>query len=115
MRFEVPYSTKPGDKKQAIKASVGTAFRTPVFLESYLDLPVQLQLPALNVRSQQRGFLNPEFRLGPENILSVELGYINRQSDLFDVEGQLVEEINEQLTQEVQEVLDGFREEELLR
>lgn len=81
------FIVKPGEsKRQAIKASVGTAFRTPTFLESYLDIPIQLALSGLDVQSQTARDDDPDFRLGAENILAAELGYLNQLSDDFQFE-----------------------------
>ena len=65
----------PSDQS-TIRASVGSAFRTPTFLESYLDLPFQLPVTggALLTQAQRN-------RLRPEQILTSELGYLNSQSD----------------------------------
>ena len=81
------FIAKPGaDKRQAFKASIATAFRTPTFLESYLDIPIQLPLSGLDIQSQSSRDDNQGFSLEAENILAIELGYINRQSDSFDME-----------------------------
>ncbi|HZO12294.1 MAG TPA: TonB-dependent receptor [Polyangiaceae bacterium] len=78
---------KPGEsKRQAIKASVANAFRSPTFLESYLDLPIQLTLAGVEIRSQSKRLDEPDFTLDPENILAAELGYLNQLSDDFEVE-----------------------------
>jgi iron complex outermembrane receptor protein len=78
---------KPGEtKRQAIKVSVANAFRTPTFLESYLDLPIQLTLAGVEIRSQSERLDNPDFKLNPENILAAELSYLNQLSDDFEFE-----------------------------
>jgi iron complex outermembrane receptor protein len=78
---------KPGaTKRQAIKAAVATAFRTPTFLESYLNLPVQVQLNGLELQSSSTRDDDPGFKLGPENIVAAELEYLNQQSDSFQLE-----------------------------
>ena len=78
---------KPGEsKRQAIRASVGTAFRTPTFLEAYLDIPIQLSLQGLDLQSSSERADDPNFRLGAENILAAELGYLNQLSDDFQFE-----------------------------
>ena len=69
---------------QALRLSVGTAFRNPTFLESYLDLTVPTGVVSgVGVRS--RGTKE----LQPENIFSVELGYVYEDSDFvaFEVAG----------------------------
>jgi outer membrane receptor for ferrienterochelin and colicin len=65
-------------KQSTVRGIVGTAFRTPTFLESYLDLPFQLPVTAgaLLTRTQ-------DVHLEPEQILTFELGYLNSQSDYF--------------------------------
>jgi len=68
-------------KRQALKASVATAFRGPTFLEAYLDMPIQLQLGGLEVQSSSRRDDEPSFRLAPEKILAGELQYQNQASD----------------------------------
>lgn len=67
--------------RQALKASVATAFRSPTFLEAYLDLPVQLQLSGLEAQSSTRRDEDAAFRIGPEKILAAELQYQNHASD----------------------------------
>jgi outer membrane receptor for ferrienterochelin and colicin len=78
---------KPGEsKRQAIKASVATAFRSPTFLESYLDIPIQLSLAGLELKSSSARADDPDFQLDAEHILAAELGYVNQLTDVFDVE-----------------------------
>ncbi|MDQ3033980.1 MAG: TonB-dependent receptor [Myxococcota bacterium] len=64
----------------SIRASIGTGFRPPTFLESYLDLERSTAVPGVHVLA--RGALG----LRPERILSAELGYRNEESELVDVE-----------------------------
>ncbi|MBM4375928.1 MAG: TonB-dependent receptor [Deltaproteobacteria bacterium] len=73
-------------RRQALKASFATAFRSPTMLEAYLDLPVQLQLSGLEVQSSSARDDDPSFRLGPEKILAVELQYQNQASDDVQLE-----------------------------
>ncbi|MEQ9319419.1 MAG: TonB-dependent receptor [Polyangiaceae bacterium] len=76
------FLVRPGStKRQLIRASVGTAFRTPTFLESYLDIPIQLSLSGLELESSSARRDDPDFRLGAENIVAAELGYLNQLSD----------------------------------
>lgn len=83
------FIVKPGEaKKQAIRASVATAFRSPTFLESYLELPIQLPLSGLELQSSSRRDDDPNFVLGAENVLAAELGYLNQESDLFRADAQ---------------------------
>ena len=81
------FIVRPGaSKRQAIRASVGTAFRTPTFLESYLDLPIQLSLSGLELVSASERADDPDFELSAENIVAAELGYLNQLSDDFQFE-----------------------------
>jgi iron complex outermembrane receptor protein len=57
---------------QAVRATVGTAFRTPTFAENYLSQPIPTDVEAVAVLT--RGNLD----LGPERILSAEVGYLNQ-------------------------------------
>ena len=71
----------------AIRASVGTAFRTQTFLESYLQLPLATPIAGAQVvslGSEPSAELLGTRRLTPERILSAELGYRNADSDYFD-------------------------------
>ncbi|MBX3247131.1 MAG: TonB-dependent receptor [Myxococcales bacterium] len=71
----------------AIRASVGTAFRTQTFLESYLQLPLSTPVAGAQVvslGSEPAADLLGSPRLTPERIVSAELGYRNADSDLFD-------------------------------
>ncbi len=78
---------------QAIRASVGTAFRTQTFLESYLNLNVATPVAAVTVLAQGSEVAaqaDPNFqKLRPENILSAEVGYRNSESDYFDVDASV--------------------------
>jgi iron complex outermembrane receptor protein len=67
--------------RQALRISFGTAFRTPTFLESYLDLVVPSTVTAVGVRSLGNTALKPE------NIIAAEGGYTFEDSDYlrFDV------------------------------
>ncbi|MCP4871482.1 MAG: TonB-dependent receptor [Proteobacteria bacterium] len=69
---------------QAIRLSAGTAFRTPTFTESYLDLVIPSGV-VTGVGIQSKGSTD----LDPENIFSVELGYTFADSDFvaFELEG----------------------------
>ncbi len=76
---------KPTDR-QAIRVSGSTAFRTPSFLESYLDLPLQLTLPGVELISSARREDNPLSKTQPEQITTVEASYLNQQNDSFEFE-----------------------------
>ncbi len=64
----------------SLRASVGTAFRSMSFIESYLDFPNPTPVRGATVR----GVGNPN--LNPERMLSMELGYTNQDSDYFALE-----------------------------
>ena len=76
---------KPTDR-QAIRFSGSTAFRTPSFLESYLDLPLQLTLPGVQLVSSSRREDNPLSKTQPEQITTLEASYLNQQNDSFEFE-----------------------------
>ena len=76
---------KPTDR-QAVRLSGSTAFRKPTFLESYLDLPLQLTLPGVQLVSSSRREDDPLFKTQPEQITTIEASYLNQQSDSFEFE-----------------------------
>ena len=69
---------------QALRFSVGTAFRNPTFLESYLNLTIPTGV-VTGVGVASRGSVD----LKPESIFSVEIGYVFEESDFvsFEVAG----------------------------
>ena len=73
----------PSDQS-TIRGSVGSAFRTPTFLESYLDLPFQLPVTGGALLTQAQ-----RYRLQPEQILTSELGYLNSQSDYLTFDSSI--------------------------
>lgn len=73
-------------ERQAIRLSGSTAFRTTTFLEAYLDLPIQLTLPGVELVSASKRREDPEFKVNPEQITTVEASYLNQQSDSFEFE-----------------------------
>lgn len=73
-------------QQQAIRLSGSNAFRTPSFLESYLNLPIELSLPGVELISASKPPDKPNFVLEPEQITTVEASYLNQQSDLFEFE-----------------------------
>jgi outer membrane receptor for ferrienterochelin and colicin len=73
-------------KQSTIRGIVGTAFRTPAFLESYLNLPTQLPITGADLVSEGQRSDNPSFRVNPEQIFTTELGYLNSDSDYFTVD-----------------------------
>lgn len=69
-------------ERRAIRLSGATAFRTPTFLELYLDLQNPTPLPGVGVRGQGgEVFDNGQQRLSAENNLSLDLGYTDQTSD----------------------------------
>jgi iron complex outermembrane receptor protein len=76
---------KPTDR-QSIRVSGSSAFRNPTFLESYLDLPIQAQMPGVELVSASKRQEDPNFRLQPERIITAEASYLNQMSDLFEFE-----------------------------
>jgi len=76
---------KPTDL-QSIRLSGSSAFRNPSFLESYLDLPIQLQIPGAEVISASKRQEDPDFRIKPERIITAEASYLNQMSELFEFE-----------------------------
>jgi iron complex outermembrane receptor protein len=76
---------KPTDR-QAVRVSASTAFRTTTYLESYLDLPIQLTLPGAELVSASKRREDPGFIVDPEQIVTVEASYLNQQSDSFEFE-----------------------------
>ncbi|WP_437630818.1 TonB-dependent receptor domain-containing protein [Sorangium sp. So ce854] len=76
---------KPTDR-QAIRLSGSTAFRSPTALEAYVDLPIQLALPGLELLSTTRPPVRSGFIIDPEQIITAEASYLNQQSDYFEFE-----------------------------
>ncbi|MGK4003091.1 porin family protein [Sorangium sp. So ce1036] len=76
---------KPTDR-QAIRLSGSTAFRSPTALEAYVDLPIQLALPGLELLSTTRSPGTTDVLLDPEQIITAEASYLNQQSDHFEFE-----------------------------
>ena len=64
-------------ERQSLRVSAGTAFRTPTFVESYLDLTIPSGVKGVALNSLG----NTELR--PENIFSVEVGYTFEDSDFL--------------------------------
>jgi iron complex outermembrane receptor protein len=73
-------------KQSTIRGTVATAFRTPTFLESYLNIPVQLPFAGGSLVSQGQRADDPSFKVQPEQNFSAELGYLNQESDYFVVD-----------------------------
>jgi outer membrane receptor protein involved in Fe transport len=74
-------------EKQAIRAQASTAFRQPTFLEAYLDIPVQLTVPGLELQSSVFAADQAQAkRVSPENVVSAEVGYLNQEADWLSAE-----------------------------
>lgn len=73
-------------ERQAIRVSGSTAFRSPTSLEAYVDLPIQLALPGLELLSTSRTPDSSERPIDPEQIITAEASYLNQQSDYFEFE-----------------------------
>jgi len=72
-------------RRSTIRGIVGTAFRTPNFLEEYLNLSQQVPLAgAAFVEAPLPS--NAALRIQPESVLSTELGYLNQDSDSFTLD-----------------------------
>jgi iron complex outermembrane receptor protein len=71
---------------QAIRLSGSTAFRNTTFLESYLDLPIQLQIPGVDLVSASQRREDPNHKLQPERIITLETSYLNQSNDRFEFE-----------------------------
>ena len=69
-------------RRATLRASVGTAFRTPTFFESYLNVPEQLPIAGGALDEPPKSL----FRLNPEHVVTTELGYLNSDSDYFTVD-----------------------------
>jgi iron complex outermembrane receptor protein len=72
--------------QSTIRGILGTAFRTPDFLEAYVGFPIQLPVSggsqlATGARPDQ-----PGFKLNPEQVFTAELGYLNSESDYFTMD-----------------------------
>lgn len=71
-------------RRSTVRGIFGTAFRTPTFLESYLDIPFQLPVTGGALLTQSK-----LSRLEPERILTTELGYLNSDSDYITIDSAL--------------------------
>jgi len=76
-------------KQSTIRGSVGTAFRKPTFLESYLRIPVQLPVTGAAQFSEGVRADDPGFRLNAERILNAEIGYLNQETDFLTFDSAL--------------------------
>ncbi len=67
----------------SLRATVGTAFRSPSFIESYIEF--ENRTPLRGATALALGNQN----LNPERILSTEIGYSNQDSDYFALEANI--------------------------
>ena len=74
----------PLSKQSTVRAIVGTAFRTPTFLESYIGDFIQLP-----IAGGAEATPNNAPKIQPEQILTTELGYLNSESDYFTFDSAL--------------------------
>ena len=72
-----------------IRGVVATAFRTPTFLESYLNIPVQLPVTGAALVSEGVRSDNPAFKVKPEQVFTTELGYLNQDSQYLSLDTAL--------------------------
>ncbi len=72
-------------RDSAIRLSAGTAFRTPSFLESYVNVGANLPAPAFTGTTKGSA-VSGSTALKPESVLSAELAYQNTASSFFDFE-----------------------------
>ncbi len=85
-------------KGSTIRGIVGTAFRTPTFLEEYLNLSQQLPVAGAALVEPPVPS-NAALRVQPEKVFSTELGYLNQDSDYVTVDTSLFYNHVSQLTQ----------------
>ena len=76
-------------KESTIRAVAATAFRTPTFLESYLNIPLQLPVAGGALVSQGIRTDDPTFKVQPERIFTAELGYLNQESDKVTIDASI--------------------------
>ena len=81
--------TRVGEGR-VVRLNGGNAFRNPTFLESYTDLYLSTGVDGVLVNSMGsevvRERTDPNFRLEPEKIRSIELGFLDQSSDAFRFE-----------------------------
>jgi len=71
--------------RSTVRGIVGTAFRTPNFLEEYLNL--SQQLPDAGAAFVQTPLpANTSRRVQPEQVFSTEVGYLNQDTDFFTLD-----------------------------
>jgi iron complex outermembrane receptor protein len=83
---------KPTDLS-AVRLSGATAFRSPSFLESYLNLEVPApSASGAALSSTTKRVDDPSYKLSEEKVVSVDLGYLNQDFDAvnFEITGYYV-------------------------
>jgi outer membrane receptor for ferrienterochelin and colicin len=73
-------------KDDAVRLTVGSAFRAPSFLESYLDFRGTTPLTGAEFTSQGIRGDDPTSKTQPERILATEIGYQNQASEYYAFE-----------------------------
>jgi iron complex outermembrane receptor protein len=74
-------------ERSAVRVSGSTAFRSPSFLESYLDLRVPAPTASgAAVSSTTRRLDDPNFRLSQEKVLALDIGYLSQDLDFVNLE-----------------------------
>jgi outer membrane receptor for ferrienterochelin and colicin len=76
-------------KASTFRATVGTAFRPPTFLESYLQVPIQLPTTGGSLLTEGKRSEDQAFRLKAEGTLNAEIGYLNQENDHFNIDVSL--------------------------
>jgi iron complex outermembrane receptor protein len=75
--------------RSTVRTSFSTAFRKPTFLEGYAKFPVQPpqgSLSSITDTEALERLYGSSGRLRVERVLTAEVGYINQQSDIVDVD-----------------------------
>jgi iron complex outermembrane receptor protein len=73
-------------ESDAFRITVGSAFRAPTFLETYLNFPITTPQTGAEVASQGVRGDDPGFKLNVEKIIATEIGYQNQASDYYAFE-----------------------------
>jgi iron complex outermembrane receptor protein len=77
---------KPTDQS-ALRFSASTAFRTPSFLESYLQLPIQAATASGAQLTSSTGRADdPSFKIAREKVVSLDAGYLNQDFEVVNFE-----------------------------
>jgi iron complex outermembrane receptor protein len=74
-------------QRSAVRLSGSTAFRSPSFLESYLDIRVPApSASGAAVSWSSKKFGDPNYRISEEKVLAFDLGYLNQDLDFLNFE-----------------------------